>query len=192
MRLFIGVDFEPAVKKSIEACQSQLTPLSLKGRWKTEDNFHLTLRFMGEFDENDLPRLYDALSGCADTISPFELHLGKIGAFDLKKGEETWAVRVLWVGVEGDMKALNELYFSVEYALESKGFPKDFRPYAPHITLGQDLKFNCDFDLIKKASECLDQNINVDCITVFHSESIEGRRVYTPIKRFDIGKMKVD
>ena len=187
MRLFIGIDFEDSVKSCIHACQEALRPHAEKGRWKTAQNFHLTLRFMGDFDENDLPRLYDALSGCSGDVEPFELSLGKIGAFDLKRRESDFTVRVLWIGVEGDMKALNSLYFAVNYALESKGFMKDLRPYAPHITLGQDLRFTCDVDAIKHASECLEKAIKVDAITVFNSEIVNGERVYTPIKRFEIG-----
>lgn len=188
MRLFIGVDFDESIKNRIAKCQDELKPLSIKGRWKTEQNFHLTLRFMGDFDENDLPRLYDALSGCADDIAPFELSLDKIGAFDLKQRESDFTVRVLWIGVNGDMKALNALYFAVNYALESKGFPKDYRPYAPHITLGQDLRFTCDLNAIKQASSHLEHSIMVDAITVFNSEVIDGVRVYTPINEFKIGK----
>lgn len=188
MRVFIGIDLDESVKECIANCQKKLKPLAEKGRWKKANSFHLTLRFLGDFDENDLPRLYEALSGCADDVLPFELHLGKLGAFDLKQRASDMTVRVLWIGVDGDMKALNALYFAVNYALERKGFPKDYRPYAPHITLGQDLRFTCTPEIIKQELGCLNQMIRVNEITVFNSELKDGERVYTPLKRFKVGK----
>lgn len=190
MRIFVGIDFSEALKKDIYSLQQKLKPLSHKGSWKYEDNFHLTLKFLGDMAEDRLDALYEAIDSSRLSVEPFDIALKGVGAFGLSDvSPETGLcpAKVLWLGVEGDLKRLNTLYQSVEDALVKAGFSRDIRPYAPHITLGQDLKFNCEFQAIRNAISELDGRIHVTEITVFNSEVFEGRRVYRPLRKYPIG-----
>lgn len=191
MRIFIGIDLDSKLKNRIYQLQEKLKPYVKTGSWKHEDNFHLTLRFMGEIEETQLDIIDKILRSIADKCTPFDLHLKGGGTFGLKAPfDETNGplVKVLWLGIDGNLKALNELYFELEYALAEKGFAKDYRDYSPHITLGQDLRFSSDIEAIKPYFKALEGDFSAEKITVFLSESVGGKRVYRPIRTYEFLK----
>ena len=78
----------------------------------------------------------------------FELRLNSIGAFP-----KSYNPRALWVGLDGDLTALNELYRHLEQVLEVKGFHRAEREFLPHITLAR-IERNVSLDVgiaVKKA-----------------------------------------
>lgn len=191
MRIFIGIDLDSSLKNKIFQLQEMIKPYVIKGNWKYEDNFHLTLRFLGEVEESQLSVIDEAIQSMANKVNPFELQLKGGGSFGLKPSTDESKgplVNVLWLGVDGNMKALSELYFELEYALSVKGFTKDYRDYAPHITLGQDLRFSTDISVVKPYFKALEGSFSARAITVFLSESEGGRRVYRPIRSYELGK----
>lgn len=194
MRIFVGIDIKSELKNEIVRLQEKIKPYAVKGKWKNEDDFHLTLKFLGAIDENQLEGLLETLEKNRESYKPFSFFLKGIDVFDSAPPSAVTGltpVRVLWLGVDGDLKALNELYFAVEFALCNEGFTKDYRPYAPHVTLGQDLKLSCDLEKVKSIFEAFNGTIVVDAITVFNSEVVNGKRVYTPLKMFKF-KTKIE
>ena len=73
-----------------------------------------------------------ASSRTVDTPAPGALALGKPGTFTGREGP-----RVAWVGLEGDLLGLSRLATTVDLALERAGFPRESRPYRPHLTLAR-------------------------------------------------------
>jgi len=186
-RIFVGIDFDAALKSEIIKLQNEIKPYTVKGNWKNEDDFHLTLKFLGDIGDDQLNGLYDTLEKIGGHFKPFSIHLEGIDVFGSAVPSPVTGltpVRVLWLGLGGDLKALNDLYFDIEYALCDWGFAKDYRPYAPHVTLGQDIKLNGDLETVKLAFEAFSGTIDVDAVTVFNSEVVDGKRVYTPLKSF--------
>lgn len=189
MRIFVGIDFKPELKHEIIRFQEQIKPYAVKGKWKNEDDFHLTLKFLGDIDSDQLQGLYETLETNKVRFKPFSIHLEGIDVFGTATPSAVTGltpVRVLWLGVDGDLNALNALYFLIENALCNWGFAKDYRPYAPHVTLGQDIKLSENLETIKSLFEAFYTTIDVDAITVFNSEVVGGKRVYTPLKSFII------
>jgi len=188
MRIFVGIDLKPTLKSEIIKLQNKIKPYAIKGNWKNEADFHLTLKFLGDIGEDQLKGLFETLETTRRFFEPFSIHLNGIDVFGSAMPSPVTgltAVRVLWLGLDGDLEALNDLYFAIENALCDYGFAKDFRPYAPHITLGQDIKLTGSLETLKAAFEPVDGTIEVDAITVFNSEVVGGKRVYTPIKTYD-------
>ena len=101
-------------------------------RWTRPESLHLTLRFLGNIDEEIVPAVSGMVSRCAASARPFEVALGRIGGF-----ERLRAMRVIWMTVAGDVEPLSELYSSVEGELEALGFARERREFRPHITLGR-------------------------------------------------------
>lgn len=187
MRIFVGIDLQPALKNEIVRLQNKIKPYAVKGNWKNEDDFHLTLKFLGDINEDQLKGLFETLEKNMGQFKPFSIHLKGLDVFGSAVPSPVTGltpIRVLWLGLSGDLKALNELYFAIEYALCDWGFAKDYRPYAPHVTLGQDIKLNGDLETLKVAFEAFSGTIDVDAVTVFNSEVVDGKRVYTPLKSF--------
>ena len=93
---------------------------------------HLTLKFLGNIDPHLVDNLLEAMRRSAQGSSPFRLQLSGLGLFPNAK--EPW---VLWVGVDGDLDPLRGLQERVEEAVVKLGFPRESRPFSPHLTLGR-------------------------------------------------------
>jgi 2'-5' RNA ligase len=98
-----------------------------EARWRTAEQLHLTLRFIGEVDE---PRAADIASELEKAVvEPFQLELSGVGAFG-----EGHQVRALWAGV-ADNPALDRLAGRCESAARRAGCAPETRNFAPHVTL---------------------------------------------------------
>jgi 2'-5' RNA ligase len=79
-----------------------------------------------------LPEIEAAVARSVMSISQFELHLGKLGAFGSPRSP-----RVLWVEVAGNLDTLAKLQSQVEAELAPLGFPAEARRFSPHLTLAR-------------------------------------------------------
>jgi 2'-5' RNA ligase len=187
VRIFVGIDLKPTLKGEIIKLQSKIKPHAVKGNWKNEDDFHLTLKFLGDISEEQLTRLFETLEKISGQFKPFSIHINGLDVFGSAVPSPVTGltpVRVLWLGLDGDLEALNDLYLTIENALCDYGFDKDYRPFAPHVTLGQDIKLAGALETLKAVYEPFSEKIDVDAVTVFNSEVVGGKRVYTPLKSY--------
>jgi len=90
-------------------------------RWVRAEGFHLTLEFLGDTDEGDVPKIIRALETAAAQTAPFTLTLAGVGSFGRPP-------RVLYVRVGGDLGAL--------HALRQRVAPST-TTFTPHLTLGR-------------------------------------------------------
>lgn len=129
-RIFVAIP----VSNHLQLALSRVKPHSSAGmRWVAPKNLHLTIRFLGEISEEQLGRVFSAVSQAArEGPGPFTLHVEGIGAFP-----STNQARVIWAGVSGDHKPLTQLYERVQARLHDVGFPVEKRPFRPHITLAR-------------------------------------------------------
>ena len=122
IRLFVALALPEPVLDALERLQSGLPG----ARWRPRENFHLTLRFIGEVNERDAASVDDALLGIHSPA--FELALSGCGAFGGKRP------RAVWAGISPN-PALQALHEKVDGALRKAGFPSESRKYTPHVTL---------------------------------------------------------
>lgn len=178
MRTFIAVDFSDEVKKEILGIQRRLKESAVSGRWKYADNFHLTLKFLGEVELRSISKINEILDEICGLQKPFVLKLSQLGQF---RGDG--CCRVVWLGMEGETHILAGLQGSIDSRLEEIGFEKEKRAYKPHVTIGQDVVFKEGFEAIAKKVEISGiPEISVGSVVLFKSEQIAGKRVYTPVK----------
>lgn len=184
MRLFIAIDFDKYTKQKIYELQKEIRARSIKGRWKHIDNFHLTLKFLGEVSQEKLSLLDNLLNSIAFSNQRFWIKLDQVGYFD---GNDS--IRVIWIGVDGEIEKLNELYYKIENQLYSIGFEKEKRQYKPHITIAQDVVFNHSFENIKNIfSKHRFDKVYINKIVLMKSEQVGNKRVYTPVNEYVLGK----
>lgn len=133
IRAFIAVELPPPTRDMLADIVRHLASRVDGGvRWTRPESLHLTLRFLGNIDEESVPAVSEVVSRCAESARPFEVALGRIGGF-----ERLRAMRVIWMSIAGDLGPLTELNSSVEGELESLGFARERRAFRPHITLGR-------------------------------------------------------
>jgi 2'-5' RNA ligase len=101
-------------------------------RWTRPEGTHLTLKFLGETPRSKSSAVDGALREAATGGAGITLSLGKVGSFEDRRGP-----RVIFVTVEGDLDALQTLAARVDTALGQEGFPRERRPFQPHLTLAR-------------------------------------------------------
>lgn len=102
-------------------------------RWSSPRHFHITLRFLGDVPLPRIPDLYASLAAALAPHPPCRLALGGLGAFP-----SAARPRVLWLGITGNLDALDRLERSARAA--SAGFGSHDEPaeaFHPHLTLGR-------------------------------------------------------
>jgi RNA 2',3'-cyclic 3'-phosphodiesterase len=125
-RLFVAVPLTEQARQEIVA----RLPI-LPGRLVPPQNWHFTLRFLGD----TAPTSRDAL--CAELRktrfgSEFSIHFGGLGAFPRAK-----RARIVWLGVDEGAQRLIDVAETVESAVRRAGFAAEERPFRPHLTLSR-------------------------------------------------------
>jgi len=124
IRLFVALELPAKMRERLAALQGGVPG----ARWTTDEQMHLTLRFIGEVDENVAHDIDDALAGVR--APAFELELAGVGEFGGKKP------RALWAGVRAK-DALLHLQKKIETALQRIGLPPEERKFSAHVTLAR-------------------------------------------------------
>ena len=138
MRTFVAIEIPHGVKRQLRAVQDRLQELpALREqppvlRWTNPDNLHLTLRFLGETESAQRNQLQEGLAAIAGRHAPFTLASSQLGCF------RSWSnLRVLWVGIESESEALQEVQSEVETLARQVGFSPERNRFRPHITLAR-------------------------------------------------------
>jgi 2'-5' RNA ligase len=131
MRVFVAINLSQQEKSRLEAAARPLRESRFPIRWVPAPNVHLTLKFLGEVEEDRLPALYAAADGAAAGLEGFDMAANGFGAFPSLRRPQ-----VVWAGVE-DNPPLSDLQERVEAALEALGYERERRRFHPHLTLGR-------------------------------------------------------
>ena len=133
MRTFIAIDMSPEVKFALQAVIRDIRRGASGVKWVEPGAMHLTLKFLGEIPDTAVAQVKGVLERVSSGRSPFILRLRGTGTFP-PGGRRN--ARVLWVG-SADEPQLLDLQADLESGLEEQGFPREDRPFHPHLTLGR-------------------------------------------------------
>ncbi len=122
MRLFIAIELE-----ELSDYFKQLQEKIPKVKATFPKQFHLTLKFLGEVEDDKVEKIKENLKKVG--FSGFSMKLSGIGVFPNEK-----FIRVVWAGLE-DGKDIEELQQKIEGALA--GMFKKGNRFHPHITLAR-------------------------------------------------------
>ena len=129
MRLFTAIDLPADMLLRLERLLSVLRPEALI-KWSPLDNLHITTKFIGEWPEQRLEELQEALARLTPRET-FDIEVRDLGWFP---GERS--PRVLWAGVHAG-PALKQLITDTEQSLLKLGVAKDEKEQNPHLTLAR-------------------------------------------------------
>jgi 2'-5' RNA ligase len=124
IRLFVGLEIPQSVRERLIGMQGGVPG----ARWHMADQLHMTLRFIGEVDEDVANDVDDALSQIR--APAFAMELSGVGEFGGKNP------RALWAGVRAN-GALVHLQKKIETALQRIGLPAEERKFSPHVSLAR-------------------------------------------------------
>jgi 2'-5' RNA ligase len=131
MRLFVALNLPKKERDRIHRASGSLRDRAMPVRWVVPDNYHLTLKFLGEVRTDRVGLVDQILARVAAACPCFSAELGGFGAFPSIRHPT-----VLWLGVEPS-PALRCLKQDVEWALADLGFERETRAFHPHLTLGR-------------------------------------------------------
>lgn len=124
MRLFVALPLPQSVAQSLLLIQGGVPG----ARWQSREQLHLTLRFIGEVDNQTAILLDEVLAGIH--APAFEMQLRAVGQFG---GNHMHA---LWAAVRKN-EALEHLQRKVDSAIRRIGQPQDAHKFTPHVTLAR-------------------------------------------------------
>lgn len=128
IRAFVAVRVSGKVADALENFLSELRPLA-KIRWVRREQFHITLKFLGELENNVIDDVIDALTPMK-SFAPFTVELNHIGAFPNLNSP-----RVLWLGGDKGAAELGRLAKKVNDVLhDSAGLERESKKFTAHLT----------------------------------------------------------
>jgi RNA 2',3'-cyclic 3'-phosphodiesterase len=132
-RSFLALDPPEEILREIGQVQDKLRK-SIRGdvRWVRPEAIHLTLKFFGDIPECDIASISTVAGRAAAGVRPFDLMIGGAGVFP-----DPHRPRIIWLGMGGETERLVIFQQGMERTLEEIGFPREDRPFRPHLTLGR-------------------------------------------------------
>lgn len=156
-----------------------------KIKWVEPRNMHLTLKFLGDTDEQIIPEIKQSLGKIAAQIPENTVKITGLGVFP-----NPFRPRVLWMGFEYE-QALEELYGLIEAEMEKLGYEREERDFKPHLTLGRikflknrkDLQF-----LLDKFKDTEFQSLTINEIILYESQLFPTGPVYYELAKYKLLK----
>lgn len=132
IRAFIAIEIPAEIQKKIDELQNNLKGIGGRVSWTKPGNIHLTLKFLGDTDEDIIDEIAAELQQTVQNIAGFNISVKGTGVFPNFKRP-----RVIWIGAKSEGDQLQELAAQVQDCMENFGFEKENRRFSAHLTLGR-------------------------------------------------------
>jgi len=185
IRTFIAIELSEDLIKGLSSLEDRLKSFASSSiKWIDPHSIHLTLKFLGQTPLHLVPSITSALDTICRTTRPFELSIAKLGSFpNLRQ------VQIVWVGVDGEIKGLNQLQQDIERAISPLGFPTEKRAFAPHLSLARvrDTATVAERqslgDLLVRTSLTAPLNMIVSSVSLIQSQLTPRGSIYTTLHK---------
>jgi 2'-5' RNA ligase len=185
MRTFVAVEMPQSVREQFRDVEARLRQAEAHVKWVEPHNIHLTLKFLGDVAEDQLPSVFQAVAEGAQGLAPLQVRLSRLGAFpNLRRP------RVVWIGVDQGKEALLQLQGRMEEAMARRNFPREDRPFSPHLTIGRVKSERGLEDLIDiiRATPFETESFEIDELVAMESTLTPDGPIYTPLHKVGLKK----
>ncbi|OOM78424.1 RNA 2',3'-cyclic phosphodiesterase [Clostridium sp. BL-8] len=179
MRVYIAIYFDNNTKNYFNKITSDIKKHCTGDNFTEKNNFHLTIRFIGEADELLITKIEEAIDKAVLNINPFELSINNLGIFKKKK------TNILWIGIE-ENATLSELHKKLSLSLKEGKIPFYDKLFMPHITLGRRVLFNKESVSLDNLIQFERIMIPVKAISLMASKEINGKLSGIPIYQVNL------
>lgn len=180
MRIFISIELPDKIKEKIAGAISSLKESGANVKWVEPKNLHVTLKFLGWVEDQKIDKVIELTGRAA----------GETESFPAKfKGLETFAGRVVWVGVSKGGNELKRIADSLEETLSGAGYRSEKREFTSHLTIGR-IKDRKGVEKLKEKMEKIKDTefgeMTVDRIAIIKSTLTPKGPIYELIKEVNL------
>jgi len=155
MRAFIAIELPEEIKTILSNIQDELRQTRADVKWVKPENIHLTLKFLGEVEQDKVSKIQLVLEEIAQENSPFAVYLSSLGAFP-----KLQYPRVVWIGITNEQLVL-KIAEHLEKEIVKIGLLAESRPFSTHITLGR-VRSGLNRKALIEKLEFLNKNLSSD------------------------------
>ncbi len=170
MRLFVGVGLDKEMRGALWAAAEGARKL-FPGRYADQDNYHITLQFIGQAEEAAVPGIKGAIAEAATGTEPFSIALDGLSYF--RRPQDA----VLFCGLK-EAPPLERLALDVRQELKKAGVPLEEENFHPHITLARQARID-PYALAQVRVAAAFQQVRE--VTLFESRRVMERLRYMPL-----------
>ena len=194
IRAFLAVELSQELRAELALVQQELKhriepELKRETRisWVQPAKIHLTMKFLGDMDEQVIDPLQTALEQAIGNRTAMNVPLERLGAFP-----RPHSPRVLWIGPSehwekgAEARRVTEIQGAIEQACEGLDFLRETKPFSPHLTLARIKAGERQGGVALAKSGVLDRPISlgslpVESIVLMKSELKPTGSVYTKL-----------
>lgn len=184
MRLFFAVNLPDEELDILENAQKQLSLFVPENdiRWARRDQFHFTLKFLGEQPAFRAQKAAELAFQVGSSFEPFFITLGGFGAFPNSERPN-----VLWMGMEEGADEMQMLSSSIDSGLRNLGFKLDNKPYKPHLTLARIKTYAQErsaAQILLRSNLSIQIRVKVSSFSLMQSTLLSSGSEYTEVEKF--------
>jgi 2'-5' RNA ligase len=187
MRVFIAIDIDKQIRKGLGNLQDELrSKVDIRKsdvKWVRPEAIHLTLKFLGEINDQQAVDVCNITKEVASRHKSFELDIETVGYFGGR------SARVLWVGVGQNSENLLQLQSDLEEQLALAGWPREARKFSGHLTLCRVRNSKAGVKLAQMTEEYKDfklGTISADSVSVYQSQLTPTGPIYTVLGSYGL------
>ena len=132
IRSFMAIELNRDIKGELKIIQDKLKELDLDAKWVEINNIHLTLKFLGNVDWDNLEKVKAILKKTSILFKPFKINLSAVGVFP-----KVDSPRVIWTGIDKGKNEIIKIASLLDEELKKIAIPSEDREFTPHLTLGR-------------------------------------------------------
>jgi 2''-5'' RNA ligase len=180
MRLFVALSISASVRANLASLLDELRRADSRPRWVNPANLHVTLKFIGHVQDENLPNIDNALR---QVVAPaaLTLHFRGVGFFPDERRPT-----VVWAGVQAPA-GLAALAACIDESLAAWGIQRETRPFSPHLTLARFKETRLTEALRAQLQRSNDRSFGEQLSTEFHlmeSKLKPSGAEYTTLRSF--------
>ena len=186
-RTFLAIPIHPGTDYPtlVQRLQKNLEHERRNINWCKTDQIHLTLKFVGDTPDQDIPKIIQACQKVAKDHQPFTMDFNRTGLFG-----SNHSPRVLWLGMKDEPQALYDLEEDVLNVFDGLGYLRDRQNFVPHLTVCR-IKQLIDKSFFQQIYQGIEQktylHADVNEIVYFQSFLQPTGAFYKTLKKIPLG-----
>ena len=169
MRIYIAIQLDNHIKSHLNCMTKELVPYFCAAKYTHPENYHITLKFIGEIGRDNFNKTIKAIKTAASEVGKFMIWTKSVENFTKRNKH------IFYCSTEESVD-LHNLYSVINRELINAGVTFTDGKFTPHITLAREVVLSDRYPEI----EFEEKGIEVEAISVMESTRVNGKLTYIP------------